>query len=751
MKILNSIKAIPNGQKYRYFLIVLSCFAILAPLTFLPGLVGNPDLCGKVCIRRFFLYFPGMTLEDFANQMSVAWIGVLALGVILITSFFFGRMWCAYICPMGGFPELVSRAIPDRWKIDFRGLPQVPIRYGYFSVYLVLMPMLGISACTLCNFITVPRIFEAFSGGFMGIAFILSAVGLVNLGLLFLLGFFAVKGRGYCLFLCPVGAIDGLVNRIGASLRFTRRIRVERNRCTGCNICARSCMTGAITMVDRIAVVDQHSCMSCHECVDVCDWHAIDWVTVPRTVEPKRKKKGVDYHPHPQWQAIHVQPPEKGKAWISRNWRRLITGLILGLVVFTITVTQVMAAERHPDPDGCFSCHALKGLDYIDENGVHRSASIDQSHYYSSLHGSVPCKDCHRKIRDFPHKAENGKVDCAESCHVEEPSGAEAYTHKEVVDEFKSSAHGKGWTSGLTGGNRLEESMDETVPSCRSCHSNELYIRPEDMPRFRESFAHIDTECGGCHQGEVWLNQFSGHILRRFIGSRWDKTDKNRMCNNCHADHERMANVVLEDSDSGEKHRAGPRFVLASDSYAMSLHSRLLKSGVEAGASCIDCHSPEGHHHGVRRDEDEKASTHPDNIAKTCAAAGCHGFTTNPLNEGFVRTDLHDIDIIPVLDANTPLDQSRIESNWIKALIALLPVIIILGGGSLLWQLFGNKKGTIYAVLGGGRFQKKNIGRNPKKKQKTAKRPAKPPVRTVQNAAASDQETDARKGEDNEI
>ena len=357
MKILNNFKAIPNGQKYRYFLIILSCLAILAPFTFLPGLVGNPDMCGKLCIRRFYLYFPGMTLDDFANQMSVAWIGVLALGVILVSSFFFGRMWCASLCPMGGFPELVSRTIPDRWKIDFRGLPQVPIRYGYFSVYLVLMPMLGISACTLCNFITVPRIFEAFSGGFMGIAFILSAVGLVNLGLLFLLGFFAVKGRGYCLFLCPIGAIDGLVNRIGASLRFTRRIRVERNRCTGCNVCARNCMTGAIKMVDRIAVVDQHSCMSCHECVDVCDWHAIDWVSVPRTVEPKRKKKGVDYHPHPQWQAIHVQPPEKRKGWIGRNWQRLFTGFIFGLVVFTITITQVMAAERHPDPDGCFSCH----------------------------------------------------------------------------------------------------------------------------------------------------------------------------------------------------------------------------------------------------------------------------------------------------------------------------------------------------------------------------------------------------------
>ncbi|RKZ67511.1 MAG: 4Fe-4S ferredoxin, partial [Gammaproteobacteria bacterium] len=112
MKLINQILAIPNGQKYRYFIIILACFAILAPWVFLPSLVGNPDLCGKVCVRRFFLYFPGMTLEDLGNQMSVAWIGVIALSLILVTSFFFGRMWCGYICPMGGFPELVSRMIP---------------------------------------------------------------------------------------------------------------------------------------------------------------------------------------------------------------------------------------------------------------------------------------------------------------------------------------------------------------------------------------------------------------------------------------------------------------------------------------------------------------------------------------------------------------------------------------------------------------------------------------------------------------
>ena len=743
MKIIDNLRAIPNGQKFRYALMMLACAVFFAPFVFLPGLVGNSDLCGKLCIRRFYLLFPGMSPADVANQVQVASIGVYFLALILISTFFFGRMWCAYICPVGGFPELVSRGLNERWKIEYRALPQVPIRYGYFAVYVLLMPMLGISACTLCNFITVPRLFESFSGGARGIAFVISTVGLVNLGLLFLLGFFASKGRAYCQFLCPIGALDGLVNRLGATLKFTRRIRVERSRCTGCNICARNCMTGAIQMVDRIAVVDQLSCMSCHECVDVCDWGAIDWRTTPLDAEPKRKKKGVEFYPQPVWHAVYVNPAQK-KMQI-RRWRRMALGLLLFVMVFVIGFSQkVWAAERQPDPEGCFSCHALKGLDYIDLDGVLRSASIDMDHYYSSLHGSVPCRDCHRKIRDYPHKVKNGEVDCAGSCHVEEPSEGEPYTHEAIVKEFNGSVHGDGWSKGLTGGNRIKEIREASSPSCRTCHANELYIDAQALPKFKASFDHLDTECGKCHQGELWLGQFGGHILRRFIGARWDKQDHNRMCSDCHADHQRMAEVKIENKATGEKKPAGARFILASDSYGMTLHGRLLESGVEQGASCIDCHAPKGFRHGILRDEDVRASTHTDNMAETCAQGGCHGFATHPLNSGFVKTDLHDIDMVPAVNEIVPLDSSRLGSSWFKVLIALLPIIILIGGGSLWWHLFGNKKkSVIFALLGGDAFQQKMIGRSAKGKKKPSSANA---VREEKHKAAP-RSVDHRTGE----
>jgi polyferredoxin len=277
-----------------------------------------------------------MNFDDFLMHATVAIVGVIAFFTILLFTFFFGRIWCSFVCPVGGFTELVSRSFNDRWKIEYRWLPQVQIRYGYLGVYMVLMPLLGVSACTLCNFITVPRFVNALSGGFVGLAFLFSTVGVVNLSLLFLLGFFASKGRAYCQFMCPIGALDALVNRFGAKFRFTHHIRVDKQRCTGCNACAKGCMCGAIKMVDRVAIVDQLSCMSCHECVDLCDWNAIEWTTAARNKTPKRVKRGVEIHPEPQWQAIVSRHKPTATAV---NWARVCNGLIIAGVSSFVFVT----------------------------------------------------------------------------------------------------------------------------------------------------------------------------------------------------------------------------------------------------------------------------------------------------------------------------------------------------------------------------------------------------------------------------
>jgi polyferredoxin len=706
------LKRFIRGRWFRYATIATMTLLLLAPFALIPQLFEQSDLCGGLCMRRFFLLYPAMGWDDLSRQIEVAALGVAALATILTVTFFFGRLWCGYLCPMGGLPELVSRLFHDRWKIDYRSLPQVPIRYGYFLTYILLLPALGFSACTLCNFITLPRLFEALSGDLRGVAYLISTIGAVNLGLLILLGFFAKLGRGYCQFLCPIGAIDALVNRIGAKLPFVRRIRVERTRCTGCRECAEACVCGAIRMVDRIAVVDQLSCMSCRECVVACEWGAIDWIHMPAHTVPKRLKKGVEVVPPPVWTAVTT--PQRDVAKPRRIWRWAFVVMLLGSFLFWLNLHELQAGERQSDPDGCMVCHAAKGLAYVDERGVVRNATIDSDHYFSSLHGNVPCTDCHRKIREYPHKPENGEVDCAASCHVEEPSQGVAYSHEPIVKEFEKSVHGKGAVKGLAAANRWQESRNDKPPSCRRCHTNTLYIPSHKMERFREVFEHEEAVCGSCHQGEVWQGQMSGHILRRFLGARWSKQEEVAMCNDCHRDREAMAEVEREAAPDGTAKPSDAHFVYASDSYEMTLHARLMRENDEHGVSCNQCHAPSGFHHGILSEEDPESAVNPASLVELCGSSGCHDYVNSPLNRGFLMSEMHDLDWAPEYVVQLVDVQATEVTAWQGAFIVVAPLALVFAFAGLLWTAVKGREPKALPLLGGRRFDRAFLARKPK-------------------------------------
>lgn len=391
------------------------------------------------------------------------------------------------------------------------------------------------------------------------------------------------------------------------------------------------------------------------------------------------------------------------------------------LLVFSLWCNAAFAEKRHPDPDGCFSCHGLPDLKYVDQHGQLRSASILMSDYYGSLHGSVPCKDCHRKITDYPHEEKDGLVDCGDSCHVKEPSAGKSFTHKKVVEEFEKSSHGKGWSKKFAAGNRGEEDKESSLPSCRRCHANVPYIADNQKAAFKEAFAHNDTECGTCHEGDVWREQFSGHILRRYIGNHLNKSDSNQICIDCHGDIEKMEKVEQEDPKTKQKKPVSQKFIHSVETYQKTLHGRLLKDGGLQGASCVECHAPEGLHHGIRNDNDSAASVHGDHLAQTCGQSGCHGdYAKNPANQGFLNTEMHDVDMIGMgLNAKAEKLIERF-SPWQIAAAVLGSLALLFGLGSLIWQVLGDRsklgKNTNNSILGAEKFQTIIIGSKPKSK-----------------------------------
>jgi NAD-dependent dihydropyrimidine dehydrogenase PreA subunit len=62
------------------------------------------------------------------------------------------------------------------------------------------------------------------------------------------------------------------------------KMSVDASTCTGCGACVEVCQSGAISLTDSIAILDQAACTQCQACVDVCPVGAVTTIELPVAV-----------------------------------------------------------------------------------------------------------------------------------------------------------------------------------------------------------------------------------------------------------------------------------------------------------------------------------------------------------------------------------------------------------------------------------------------------------------------------------
>jgi ferredoxin len=143
----------------------------------------------------------------------------------LVFTLFFGRAFCAAVCPLGAIQDMVLAkpvSVPDWAESALRLLA-----YVYLAL-AVLFAATG-SAFVICRYDPFISIFRL--SGSLNI--------LILGGCLLLIGVFI--GRPYCRFLCPYGVILRQLSRLSKW-----RVTITPDECIQCRLCEDSCPFGAI-------------------------------------------------------------------------------------------------------------------------------------------------------------------------------------------------------------------------------------------------------------------------------------------------------------------------------------------------------------------------------------------------------------------------------------------------------------------------------------------------------------------------
>ena len=226
---------------------------------------------------------------------------VAGLVFLIIISFVLGRVYCSFLCPLGGLQDLfiaLSRRIGWRKRHNFQKAHNL-IRYSILGLTFITAVLGSMALLDLLDpFSLFGRIisnlgdpltallskaaaltFKSFNVYLFdrNMYFLPFSILLVTTVFFILLIFMSMRyGRLYCNTICPVGTLLGLLSRT-AIFKFT----LDAANCNECRKCEAVCKAGCID--SQNATIDQSRCISCFNCLHACSQKSTSyrpsWIT----------------------------------------------------------------------------------------------------------------------------------------------------------------------------------------------------------------------------------------------------------------------------------------------------------------------------------------------------------------------------------------------------------------------------------------------------------------------------------------
>ena len=179
-----------------------------------------------------------VALALFQPEYSIPISGLAFFVIPLVYTLFFGRTFCAGVCPLGAIQDvLLLRPVTMKtWLQKVLGL--IPYIYLGLSV-LYAATATDFIICRYDPFIGIYR-FDA--------TFFMFSIGAIFL----LLSAFVV--RPYCRFFCPYGVLLNWMSRFSK-----HHLTITPNKCIQCRLCEDSCPLGAINKPVPVKVMEDRT------------------------------------------------------------------------------------------------------------------------------------------------------------------------------------------------------------------------------------------------------------------------------------------------------------------------------------------------------------------------------------------------------------------------------------------------------------------------------------------------------------
>jgi ferredoxin-type protein NapH len=232
-----------NSRRFGLFLMLL-----LLPVTlnyFSPYLIID-GLINKVAAGAFFVWL-----------------------AMFITSLFFGRAFCAYVCPYGGLQMTTDLVLQ-------RPLKQIPwlrkVRYILGLIWLgaILIAFISNIGSIKIDFFYLTESFASVDNIQKLIFYYVIVVSLS------LMPVFLGK-RATCHYLCPMLILNVAGTKIKNAINIpSLRLQTDSSKCVGCKQCTKACpMSLKVHDMVRKENMNNNDCILCGECCKACKAAAI--------------------------------------------------------------------------------------------------------------------------------------------------------------------------------------------------------------------------------------------------------------------------------------------------------------------------------------------------------------------------------------------------------------------------------------------------------------------------------------------